>query len=134
MPVRRAQRFICGRRTLVPDELVRTVLSLVKADDVYAYTREDMFATLVCTIEVHRGPIHYGAALNLRGPEAGTLWALWRDGGTPSAVIEIPDCPAGREVDSPCSEFEGHPGGHSWELDDPPRIATAFPLPRRSWM
>ncbi|BBA98825.1 hypothetical protein RVR_5169 [Actinacidiphila reveromycinica] len=132
MPVRRAQRFICGRRTLVPDALVRTVLSLA-ADDAYAYTREDMFATLVCTIEVHKGPVHYGAALNLRGPEAGTLWALWRDGGGPSAVLEIPDCPAGREVDSPCSEFEGHSGGHSWELDDPPRIATAFPLRRQAW-
>lgn len=128
MPVQRGERFICGRRILVPDALVGTVLDLAAADDVFGYTREDMFATLVCTIEVHRGPVHYGAVLNLRGPEAGTLWALWRDGAEPSAVIEIPDCPAGREVDEPCSEFAGHPGGHSWELSDPPRIAAPFPL------
>lgn len=128
MSVRHAQRFICGRRTLVPGSLVHTVLELAHANgNSHAYTREDMFATLVCTIE-HTGPVHYGAVLNLYGPEAGTLWALWRDRGEPNAVIELPDCPAGREVDSPCSEFAGHPGGHAFELADPPQIAAPFPL------
>ncbi|WP_328463827.1 hypothetical protein [Streptomyces sp. NBC_00448] len=121
-----ARRFICGRRTLVPKVLVRTALDLARADDAHTYAREDVFTALVCTIE-HKGPVHYGAALNLRGPEAGTLWALWRDGEAPHAVIEIPDCP-GRRAEDACSEFQGHPGGHSWELVDPPRLAAAFPL------
>ncbi|MFJ2957071.1 hypothetical protein [Streptomyces sp. NPDC087270] len=113
------------------EELARTVLSLVPADDPCAYTREDVFATLVCTIEAHGGPVHYGAALNLRGPDAGTVWALWREGETARAAIEIPDCPAVRaEDDDACSEFAGHPGGHSWTLGDPPQPAEPFPLPR----
>ncbi|WP_405583819.1 hypothetical protein [Streptomyces sp. NBC_01190] len=123
MSLQRTQRFICGRQSLLPDGLVRTVLDLARADDQYAYTREDVFATLVCAIEAHESPVHYGAALNLRGPEAGTLWALWGD-GPPNAVIEIPDCTVGMHEDA-CSEFLGHPGGHSWELADPPGGAGA---------
>lgn len=131
MPITRTRRFICGRRTLVPAALARTVLELANASGSHEYTRDDVSVTLVCSVEAHTGPRHYGAVLNLRGPEAGTLWALWRDRREPTAVVERADCPAGREVDNPCSEFEGHPGGHSWELDDPPRIAAAFPLCRR---
>jgi hypothetical protein len=123
----RAQRFICGRRTLVPDALARTVLELAHAHDPDAYTRDDVFATALCTIEAHPGPVHYGAVLNLRGPTAGTLWALWRDHGTPNAVIEISDCPARTQQDA-CSEFHGHPGAHCWDLADPPPLAPASPV------
>lgn len=120
MSVRSARRFVCGRRTLVPGGLFRTVMDVAHASGEFVYTEEDIFSTLVCTIQMHKKPVHYGVVLNLRGPEAGTLWALWRDGGVPHVVIEIPDCLAGRDVDCACSEFEGHPGGHSWELDDLP--------------
>ncbi|WP_329368651.1 hypothetical protein OG896_24350 [Streptomyces sp. NBC_00669] len=131
MPVKQTQRFICGQRTLMPAALERTVLEMATGIDGTAYTRDDVSASLMCTIETHAGPRHYGAALNLRGAEAGTLWVLWRDRSEPAAVVERADCPAGREADHPCSEFEGHPGGHSWELEDPPPIAAAFPLHRR---
>lgn len=132
MPVKRAQRFICGRRTLVPAALGHTVLELANAGNGYVYTRDDVSISLVCTIEAHPASrIHHGAVLNLRGREAGTLWAQWRDRSDPTTVVEKADCSAGREADNSCSEFKGHPGGHSWELDDPPRIAAEFPLPRR---
>lgn len=126
-----AKRFICGRRTLVPADLVRTVLELAHSVSPYTYERADVSVSLVCSIEAHEGPIHHGAVLNLRGPEAGTLWAQWRVRCDPTVVVERADCPAGRDLDRPCSEFQGHPGGHSWELADPPRLAAAFPLQLR---
>lgn len=123
------QRFICGRRALVPQALVATVLKLANAENApYLYVPTDVSATLLCSIQTHRGPVHYGAALNLRGPEAGTVWALWRDGVEPSAGLVIPDCPARRHGDA-CSEFSGHPGAHSWDLADPPHPEPCFPLP-----
>ena len=130
MPKRIGQQYICGQRTLVPNSLVSTALSMATANASSRYTPEDVQGFLVCTIR-HRGPVHYGVLLNLRGVAAGTLWALWRDGVVPVGVLELPDCSAVHgDDDGACSEFEGHPGGHSWELSKPPsprRPATRLP-------
>ncbi|SEG85751.1 hypothetical protein SAMN05216223_116131 [Actinacidiphila yanglinensis] len=123
----RGVRFICGRRALVSSALTATALDLARTEDAHTYSAEDVFDTLVCTID-HRGPIHYGAVLNLRGTHAGTIWTLWRDGIEAHNAIVLPDCPA-TNGDHACSEFSGHPGAHSWNLATPPRPTPTFPLP-----
>ncbi|MFJ6569961.1 hypothetical protein ACIQNU_21320 [Streptomyces sp. NPDC091292] len=47
----------------------------------------------------------------------------WSDGCEPGWFAVLPDCPAdnGRPIpyDEACTLFSRHPGGHSFELDDP---------------
>lgn len=131
MPKRIGQQYICGQRALVPNSLVGTALTMANAKSSSKYTAEDVQGFLVCTIR-HRGPVHYGVLLNLRGVTAGTLWALWRDRVEPVSVLELPDCSAVHsDDDAACSEFEGHPGGHSWELSElPSPLRPATRLPR----
>lgn len=92
------------------------------------YVADDVFDVLVCTVG-HSGAVHYGVALNLHGPEAGTVWALWRDDADPCVAVVLPDCPARSDSGDACSEFARHAGGHSWDLADRLRPGTAFPLP-----
>ncbi|MEW1864962.1 hypothetical protein AB0399_32080 [Streptomyces sp. NPDC088194] len=136
MPSRSPQPFICGRRTLVPPPLVTTALGVAAADpstqDTDRYAADDVYTVLVCTLQLHRGPLHHSALLNLRGPEAGTVWAVWREDVDPCLALVFPDCPA-RSDGEACSEFAGHPGAHSWDLTDPPhqlRFAPQIPPPQ----
>ncbi|WP_335983660.1 hypothetical protein [Streptomyces sp. CA2R106] len=91
---------------------------------------EDATGLLVCTLQQHRGPVHHGLVLNLRGPDAGTIWAAWRDGIEPYLLIMLSDCPVTTaDGDEACSEFAGHPGAHSWDLADPrpqPDLSALF--------
>ncbi|WP_328470603.1 hypothetical protein [Streptomyces sp. NBC_00448] len=136
MPSRSPQRFICGRRTLMPPQLVTTAVNMANAadpnSDDLGYVADDAYDLLICTLQLHRGPVHHGAVLNLRGPEAGTVWAVWRDDVGSSLALVFPDCPA-RSNGEACSEFAGHPGAHSWDLTDPPhqlRFTTQIPPPQ----
>ncbi|BBA98399.1 hypothetical protein RVR_4561 [Actinacidiphila reveromycinica] len=130
----RAQRFICGCRTVVPVHLVTVALGMANAIepawDGLVYVAEDAATLLVCTLQAHRGPVHHGVVLNLRGPDAGAVWAAWRDGIEPCLALLLPDCPVTTaDGDEACSEFVGHPGVHSWELADPalpPALLAAF--------
>ncbi len=126
--------FACGRQTLVPSRLVEVALGMANATapawDGLVYVAEDAVARLVCTLQAHRGRVHHGVVLNLRGPGTGTVWAAWRDGVEPCLALLLPDCPvATADGGEACSEFAGHPGGHSWELADPampPALLAAF--------
>ncbi|WP_335970384.1 hypothetical protein [Streptomyces sp. CA2R106] len=134
MSSRHPRGFTCGRRTFVPPRLVAAALGtangLPPAWDGLAYSSDDIVKLLTCTLQAHRGPVHHGVVLNLRGTDAGTIWTAWRDHTAPYLAIMLPDCPAttadGSEA---CSEFAGHPGAHSWELADPvlpPALLSAF--------
>ncbi|WP_435127743.1 hypothetical protein [Actinacidiphila sp. bgisy144] len=134
MPSRHPHGFTCGRRTFVPPRLLTAALGMANsvppAWDGLVYSPDDVSELLTCTLQQHRGPVHHGVVLNLRGQEAGTVWAAWRGRAAPYLLIMLPDCPAttadGGEA---CSEFAGHPGVHSWELADPvlpPALIAAF--------
>ncbi len=120
MPVPQTQRPICGQRTLVPEALAPTVLNLARGAQGAnsRYTEDDLLDTLICTLERHpHRSVHHGVVLNLRGPQAGTIWALWRGDSAPQAAVLLPDCPATNGEDF-CSEFQSHWGAHSWDLYD----------------
>ncbi|WP_435128787.1 hypothetical protein [Actinacidiphila sp. bgisy144] len=124
MSSRHPRGFTCGRRTFVPPRLVTAALGLANsvppAWDGLVYSSDDAGKLLTCTLQAHRGPVHHGVVLNLRGPDAGTIWAAWRDHTAPYLAILLPDCPVTTaDGDEACSEFAGHPGAHSWDLADP---------------
>jgi hypothetical protein len=50
---------------------------------------------------------------------ATAAWTRWPHGGTPEMLLVLPDCPATDPDANGCSEYEGHPGGHTWQVDDP---------------
>lgn len=58
------------------------------------------------------------------GPVPGSaVWARWAgaDGGA-DAVLVLPDCPAGGEGEGEgegCGQYAPHPGGHTWQVEDP---------------
>jgi hypothetical protein len=133
MPSRHPRGFTCGRCSFVPPRLLTAALRVANAAplawDGLVYVAEDAATLLVCTLQAHRGPVHHGVVLNLRGPDAGTVWAAWRDGAEPCLAVLLPDCPvATADGGEGCSEFAGHPGAHSWELADPvlPRALLAL--------
>jgi hypothetical protein len=120
MPDVQEVQLICGRRVPTPSALVTAALTVANAAALEPYERGDVQPDLVCAID-HAGPAeHRAVVLGLRGVQAGSLWTAWNDGSEPHALVELPDCAAVRHGEA-CSEFEGHPGGHSWELADPPR-------------
>ncbi|MET9219961.1 MULTISPECIES: hypothetical protein [unclassified Streptomyces] len=116
MPGAQEERLICGRRVVSPPALVKAALTMANALTPGTYSDDDAQQELVCAID-HDNSEHQALVLGLRGPHAGSLWTVWCDGAEPSTVVELPDCPAVR-LGEACSEFEGHPGGHSWELAD----------------
>jgi hypothetical protein len=124
MPSRHPRGFTCGRRSFVPPGLVTAALgvanSVPPAWDGLVHRSDDIGKLLTCTLQAHRGPVHHGVVLNLRGPDAGTVWVAWRDGAEPYLALLLPDCPVTTaDGGEGCSEFAGHPGAHSWELADP---------------
>ena len=47
-------------------------------------------------------------------------WTRWDHDTTPQIVLVLPDCPATEpNQDRACSEYEGHRGGHTWQVEDP---------------
>lgn len=126
MPGPQEVRRICGRRVMAPLTLRMATLSAASALASGTYSDDDVQHELVCAIDHAGSTEHRAVVLSLRGPHAGALWTVWRDGTEPSAVVELPDCPGVRDSEA-CSEFAGHPGGHSWELTDPPRLAPEYP-------
>jgi hypothetical protein len=114
-------QLICGRRVPASPALVGAALTMANAAAPPTYEHEDVQQDLVCAVDHAASAEHRAVVLGLRGVHAGSLWTAWNDGTEPHALVELPDCPAVRHGEA-CSEFEGHPGGHSWELADPPRL------------
>ncbi|MFF6955081.1 hypothetical protein [Streptomyces sp. NPDC008317] len=66
-----------------------------------------------------RTSLHMGLVMDPRGLPQGAVWLRWVDGSPYSALAVLPDCPtASPDGMDGCCEFDGHSGGHSWELAD----------------
>ncbi|MCA1221727.1 hypothetical protein [Streptomyces sp. 8L] len=120
-PPQRAR--VCGAASRLPERLVLAALRL--APDPYGEPDERLVERrLSCTREAHADGDHYAPVREVDGPRGGAVWTRWPPGGRPVAVEVIADCPAvtsgtdGREA---CAEFLGHPGRHTWELEQAPR-------------
>ncbi|MGW6461917.1 hypothetical protein ACWF94_39315 [Streptomyces sp. NPDC055078] len=65
--------------------------------------------------------MHSALAWVLKDAARGEVWVSWAEAGY--VVVQMrPDCPAvtGHGVqDEACTLFDGHPGGHSFEVIDP---------------
>jgi hypothetical protein len=105
--------LICDARVRLPLELARTALAWARkpADD------PAEIRYLRCTLEAHTVGDHYAHVTDIATDTAG--WTRWPQGGSPAILLVLADCPAtGPGLDA-CSEYEGHPGGHTWQVEDP---------------
>lgn len=112
----RGRSPVCGERALLPDQLVLAALELASCagpDDVERHLR--------CTGEEHARGDHLGFVAERSGARAGSVWARWTRGRAPADVVVMADCDAtGPDpAHEPCGEYDGHPGGHTWQLADP---------------
>ncbi|MBD0736960.1 hypothetical protein [Streptomyces sp. CBMA29] len=106
-------RSICSALTVLPDPLAHTALA-------WSGYRHDMTADirdLRCTLERHTSGAHYAMVLDIAGNTA--VWSRWPLNSTPAILLILPDCPATHPTHGGCSEYEGHPDGHTWQLHDP---------------
>jgi len=108
---------VCGAITFLPSHLVEAAVGLAAPGSA---ERADVERHVRCTLQAHPADgDHHGLVMDLEGRDTGSVWTRWGPGRPPAEVVVLPDCPgeaaAGGEA---CCEFEGHPGGHSYELAD----------------
>jgi hypothetical protein len=111
-PAPSARPQVCGAQTYLPAALVPLAVRLGAADHV---TELDVQRDLRCTLEAHATGEHWALVLDLDGPDTGSVWTYWPAGGLPEKVATLPDCPDERG----CTEYAGHPGGHTSDVHDP---------------
>jgi len=105
---------ICDTRVRLPLELARTALAWAQKPACEIAEIRD----LRCTLEAHIDGDHYAHVIDMAATTAG--WTRWpQSGGGPEILLVLPDCPATGPDKDACSEYEGHPGGHTWQVDDP---------------
>ena len=104
---------ICDVRVRLPLELARTALAWAQKSTYDPTEIQD----LRCTLEAHTAGHHYAHVIDMAATTAG--WTRWPQGAGPEALLVLPDCPATGPDKDACSEYEGHPGGHTWQVDDP---------------
>jgi len=108
---------VCGARTYLPTDLVPAALALETSTDRPA-VEADVERNLRCTRQDHdHEDEHTSLVLELDGVDTGSVWARWFYARLPERLVVLPDCPGANG--QACSEFEGHPGGHSFEIHDP---------------
>jgi hypothetical protein len=109
---------VCGERTSLPDTLLTAALARAAPGTAEAV---DVQHDLRCTLQQHVTGDHYPFVLQLDGPNACSVWTYWTRGHRPATVTVLPDCPATspHPAHDPCCEFDGHPGHHSFDIDDP---------------
>ncbi|MFI0937407.1 hypothetical protein [Streptomyces sp. NPDC021020] len=77
---------------------------------------------LRCPLGAHATGDHHAFVLHLDGCDTGSVWTSWAEGQLPQALEVRDDCcavsPRARGSE-PCCEFAGHPGGHTFDIDDP---------------
>ncbi|MGW5354009.1 ATP-binding protein [Streptomyces sp. NPDC004031] len=73
---------------------------------------------LRCVLQAHTSGPHHAHAVHLDGIDTGAVWARWGEG--PPCLVVLPDCPAvdPGAPDEACCSYDGHPGGHSYQLTD----------------
>ncbi|MFC4030268.1 hypothetical protein ACFO3J_02150 [Streptomyces polygonati] len=122
-PLDPPDRRVCGDRAHLPTRLVLLALRLAPSRE---GQREDVQRELRCVMEEAHAGAHHGFAMELDGVDTGSVWTRWLAGEEPGDVVVLADCNAARAdgMDA-CGEFAGHPGAHSWELDDPWRATRA---------
>lgn len=104
---------ICSAMTVLPDPLARTALAWT--GDHHGDPAD--IRDLRCTLESHTGGYHYALVHDVAGNTA--VWSRWPQGSIPDTLLVLPDCLATHPDHGGCSEYEGHPGGHTWQLHDP---------------
>jgi hypothetical protein len=118
-------RPVCGERAFLRAALADVARQFGSGP---APAREpvDVQRHLRCTLEDHATADHHAFVMELDGIDTGSVWARWARGHQPATVLVLPDCPATScdQAQEPCCEFAGHPGGHTWELDDPWRVES----------
>lgn len=109
---------VCGARVRLPVHLTPSVLS---SADPGSASVEDVEVDLRCLLEAHSTGDHHAFVMHIDGRDTGSVWTSWPEGRPPTRVEVRADCEAvgpperGREA---CCEFAGHPGVHSFDLDD----------------
>lgn len=106
-------RPICSTPTVLPDPLARTALAWSEGRHSLPADIRD----LRCTLERHTSGNHYAMVLDIANDTA--VWSRWPPNSTAATLLVLPDCPATHPEHGGCSEYEGHPGGHTWQLIDP---------------
>ncbi|MFJ1582073.1 hypothetical protein ACIOC1_01965 [Streptomyces sp. NPDC088197] len=104
---------LCSAMTVLPDPLARTALAW--AGDRHGIPAD--IRDLRCTLEHHTGGHHYALVHDVA--ESTAAWSRWLHDSTPDTLLVLPDCPASHPAHGGCGEYEGHPGGHTWQIDDP---------------
>jgi hypothetical protein len=109
---------VCGASVYLPIDLVRTALELAIPPG--SVRPEDVEFQLRCTLQAHPTGDHHALVLDLAGADTGSVWTHWPTGHLPATLTVRPDCPVRDPASAePCCEFADHPGGHTWQLDDP---------------
>ncbi len=108
------QRRECGRHTFINATLAQQILQLATEAEA-----SDVSRTPRCTLEGHLNDTHRALVMQLDRGTDGAAWVQW-DNEPPNVVAILPDCdnfnPQGSAC---CCLFHGHPGGHTWELEEP---------------
>lgn len=68
-----------------------------------------------CYLEQHNGE-HHAFVMELPGPTAGGVWAVWATGQRPYLVV-LPHCPEMSDDarQDGCGGYKGHLGRHAWQ-------------------
>jgi hypothetical protein len=109
---------VCGEHAYLPRHLAAQALSYAAPDST---EEEDVERKLRCSVAVHDTGDHHALVLQLDGPGARAVWTTWVEGQSPARVETRDDCKAisSDARRQPCCEFAGHPGGHTFDMDDP---------------
>ena len=106
--------LICGGPTTLPAGLVLTALRYANRPEIEPIDIRDVR----CTLQAHPTGDHYAFVVDATATTS--AWTRWSPGAAPQIVLVLPDCPVTvLGQDAPCSEYESHPGGHTWQVDDP---------------
>ena len=106
---------ICGESATLPTHLVLKALRYAHRPDI----GPDDIRDVRCTLQVHDASEHHYGFIVDTAP-ATAAWTRWTQDTVPQIVLVLPDCPATDPgQDRVCSEYEGHRGGHTWQVEDP---------------
>jgi hypothetical protein len=105
---------ICGQCVTLPTSLVLTALRYAGRPEVEPWEIRDVR----CTLQAHATGDHYAFVVDTTATTS--AWTRWNQSAGPQVVLVLPDCPTtGSETGTVCAEYEFHPGGHTWQIDDP---------------